>query len=86
MGGVLHCHGTFLIPCECRIYRLHHGFLTKKEGEEEKSNDLGRDEARRKQVSQGSRGGGGGRKSSVGGSPPPPRSQPPPLQKKLTSE
>lgn len=26
--GLLHCHGTFLIPCECGIYLMHHGFLT----------------------------------------------------------
>lgn len=28
--GVLHCHGTSLIPCEWRIYLMHHGFLTKR--------------------------------------------------------
>lgn len=29
-GWVLHCYGTFLIPCECRIYLMHHSFLTKR--------------------------------------------------------
>lgn len=29
-GWVLHCYGTFLIPCECRIYLVHHSFLIKR--------------------------------------------------------
>lgn len=66
-GWVLHCYGTFLITCECRIYLMHHSFLTKRK----KRKAMIWAEMRRGEASQPRQEGegGGGRKSSVGGSP-----------------
>lgn len=71
-GWVLHCDGTFFVPCECGIYLLHHSWGR---GEKQWSGQRWGEE---KQASQdrrewgGGGRGGGGRKSSVGGSPAPP--------------